>query len=308
MDSPKLIRLALLSALAAAALAGCGDDGGDGSTAPALDELARYAPTEAAAITFVDFAAAREELELPDGADALDFDALQSVNVEDPTPEAQLVEAAVLAMPSLTSFVVTFEEDPNADVFDGAAITGALNTIGEGFPMTVIHTEQPFSEIADGLVELGWTQEGSTVTKEGERFEQVADAGDGIVVVGNNGAAADAVAAEAEGPTALVDLLEPADQPIAAAANGIPDDCITTLGGWENAELTEGTLRFAFDSEASAENFDLDELNESLRITAEEPAVDGETAEIAFTSEQDGPAVSRTRVMLTRFVSGYDCG
>ncbi len=128
--------------------------------------------------------------------------------------------------------------------------------------MTVIHTEQPFSEIADGLIELGYTEEGSAVTQEGERFEQVADAGDGIVVIGNNGAAADAVAADSEGPTALLDLLEPADQPIAAAANGIPDDCVTALGGWENAELTEGTLSFVFDSEASAENFDLEELNE----------------------------------------------
>jgi hypothetical protein len=210
--------------------------------------------------------------------------------------------------PPLTSFVITFEKDPNAEVFDGTAIKAAINTIGTGFPMTILETDQPFSEISDGLTELGWTADGSTLTKEGERFEQVADAGDGIVVIGNNGAAAVAVANKGEGPTNLVDLLETADQPIAAAANGVPDDCITTLGGWENAQLTEGTLRFVVDGGADAESFDLDQLGESLRLTTEDPEVDGDTAEISFTSEEGGPATSRTRVMLTRFVTGYDCG
>ena len=145
--------------------------------------------SDAAAITFADLAQARVQLGLPADADALSFEALQGTDIRDPTPEAALVEAAVLSMPPLTSFVVTLEEDPAAEVFDGTAITGAINTIGEGFPMTILKTDQPFSEIADGLTALGYTEEGSTLTKEGERFEQVADAGDGIVVIGNNGAA-----------------------------------------------------------------------------------------------------------------------
>jgi hypothetical protein len=38
-----------------------------------------------------------------------------------------------------------------------------------------------------------------------------------------------------------------------------------------------------------------------------EPSVDGEAAQVPFTTDIKPPG-SRVRVMLTRFVSGYDCG
>ena len=91
-------------------------------------------------------------------------------------------------------------------------------------------------------------------------------------------------------------LLEPADEPIAAAANGIPDDCIVALGGWENSDLTAGILRFEIDGGYSRPSaFDTAELEEALGITAEDPEIDGETAEIAFTTTEDGPPGSRVR-------------
>ena len=67
-------------------------------------------------------------------------------------------------------------------------------------------------------------------------------------------------------------------------------------------------IGFVVDGGASADGFDLDQLGESLRITPEEPTVDGDTADINFTAEEGGPATSRVRVMLTRLDSGYDCG
>ena len=182
-----------------------------------LDELARFTPTDAAAITFVDFAAAREQLGLPADADALVVRRARGRRPREPDARG----AAGRGRGARDASADELRRHASRRIRPLRSSTAprsrrAVNTIGEGFPMTVIHTEQPFSEIADGPDRARLHRGGSTVTQEGERFEQVADAGDGIVVIGNNGAAADAVAAdEATGPTALLDLLEPADQPIA---------------------------------------------------------------------------------------------
>jgi hypothetical protein len=310
MYSANLVRLAALAAATMLALAGCGDASSDDPAEPqALDQLSQYVPADAPALTFVDYAAARDQLGLPADADALNFEVLRNSDPDDPTPEAQLVEAGILGMPSLTSFAQTLSVDPASAEFDGGKITAAVNTLGDGFPMTLIVTSQPFSEIADGLTKLGYRTEGQVLVKEGERFEQVADAGDGVILIGRNEAPADALAAKAGGPTNLLGLLTPADQPLQAAGSGVPDNCVTSLGGWENAQTTEGVLRFTIDGGASVDNFDLDQLNLALGINADEPTVDGDTAEIAFTTDDGGgPPRSRVRVLLTGFASGYDCG
>jgi len=309
MDSPKLIRLALLSALAAGAITGCGDDD-EPAAPPPLEQLGTYLPADAPVITFVDLAEARAQLGLPADADALDFDAYEDFDADDPTPEQQLVETAVLGMPSLTSYVQTLEEDPASAEFDGSKITAAVNTIGDGYPMTIIVTTQPFEEIAEGLTALGWRTEGDVVVKEGERFEQVADGGDGVVIIGRNEIAADVLADEPGGPTELFELLSPADQPVQAAVTGNPfDECVATIGGWENAALDEGVLRFglADDQQADVESITTEELDETDTFDMGEPSVDGTFAEIPFTSPEDGPPGSSLRAFLTRFASVYDC-
>lgn len=309
MQTSKLIRLALLATIATLGLAGCGDED-EPDAPPALEQLGRYLPADAPVITFVDLAQAREQLELPADADALDFEVLKGSDVSDPTPEVQLLEAAILGMPSLTSFAQTLEEDPASAEFDGSQITAAVNTIGDGYPMTLIVTSQPFEEIADGLTALGWRTEGDVVIKEGERFEQVADGGDGVVIIGRNEIAADVLADEPGGPTELFELLAPADQPVQAAAAGNPsDDCLAAVGGWENAALTEGVVRFglADDQQADAEAIVTDELEEGLSFDTGEPTVDGAYGEIPFTAPEDGPPGSRIRAFLTRFASIYEC-
>jgi hypothetical protein len=260
-------------------------------------------------LTFVDYAQAREQLGLPDDADALDFEAFQDSDLDDPTPEAQLVETGVLGMPSLTSYVQTFEEDPASALFDGGQVTAAVNGLGDGYPMTIIKTGQPFSEIADGLTELGWRTEGDVLIKEGERFEQVADAGDGVVIIGRNEAAADALDAPG-GPTGLLELLAPADQPVQAGATGNPsDECVSAVGGLENAALDEGVVRFGIgEGDVDADAITTEELAEGLGFETGEPAADGSYGEIPFTAAADGPPGSRIRAFLTRFASIYDCG
>jgi hypothetical protein len=309
MSFASLVRVTLLTLAAALILGGCGDSEGGTSSTPGIDAFARFFAADSPVISYVDLAEVRDQLGLPADADSLDFAALKNEDTDDPGPDAQLIEAAIIGMPSLTSFVQTLQEDPASQQFDGSQIDAAANTLGDDGPLTVVHTSQPFGDIADGLKELGYRPEGNLLTKEGERIEQVADAGDGFVLIGRNTAPRDAVEAQAGAPDDLLSLLEPADQPIQQAATGAPGNCVTALGGWENAQTTEGVLAFKVNGGADAEAFDTTQLERSLGLEAEEPTTDGDTAQIAFTSdEQGGPPGSRVRVMLTRFATGYDCG
>jgi hypothetical protein len=307
MSLVSLVRVMLLTIAAALLLAGCGEEGEGTSSTPGIDQFARFFGADAPVVSYVDLAEARDQLGLPADADALDFGALKGEDVSNPSPEAQLVEASVIGMPSLTTFVQTLSEDPAAQQFDGSGIDAAANTLGDDGPLTIIHTSQPFGEIADGLTKLGYRPEGNLLTKEGERFEQVADGGDGFVLIGRNTAPRDAVEAQAGEPDNLVSLLEPADQPIQQAAQGVPDDCVTALGGWENAQLSEGVLRFDLADGSSADVLDVNELEHGLSIQADDPEENDGYAEVAFTRAADGPPGSSVRAMLTRIGAGYTC-
>ncbi len=307
MSLVSLVRPLVLALVAALALAGCGDSGDDTRPTPGADAFAHFLGADAPVVSYVDYAQAREQLGLPADADPVDIDAIKNSDPNNPTPEAQLVEAGVIGLPSLTTFVETLNVDHAAEQFDGGAIDAAANTLTDDGPLTIVHTTQPFSEIADGLEGLGYRADGTVLTKEGEPFEQVADGGDGFIVIGRNQAAADAVAAQTAGPSDLLSLLEPADQPIQQVAGGIRDDCVTALGGWENAQTTAGVLAYRVDGGADADAFDTGELDHSLGLDSAEPTTDGDTAQVPFTTDADPPG-SRVRIMLTRFVSGYDCG
>jgi hypothetical protein len=111
------------------------------------------------------------------------------------------------------------------------------------------------------------------------------------------------------GPTELLELLAPADQPVQSGTSGNPsDECISTVGGWENAALEEGVVRFGLsDGDVDAEAITTDELEEGLGFETGEPTADGAYGEIPFTSDPEGPPGSRIRAFLTRFASIYDC-
>jgi hypothetical protein len=307
MSIVSLVRVTLLTAAAALILAGCGDSGEGASSTPGADAFAHFLDADAPLVTYVDLAQARDQLGLPADADTLDFDSLKNEDTGDPSPEAQLVEAAIIGMPSLTSFVQTLHEDPASQQFDGSKIDAAANTLGSDGPLTIIHTSQPFGDIADGLIKLGYRPRSNLLTKEGERIEQVADAGDGFVLIGRNTAPRDAVEAQPGGPDELMSLLAPADQPIEQAANGADGSCVERLGGWENAALSEGVLRFELAAGSSADVIDTKELEQGLGIAADEPVDSDGYAEVAFTATADGPPASRVRAMLTRIGTGYAC-
>src|SRR5689334_11926348 len=119
MSVVSLVRVTLLTLVAALALAACGDSGEGTSSTPGVDAFAHFFKSDAPVVSYVDLAEARDQLGLPADADALDFEALKGEAINNPSPDAQLIEAAVIGMPSLTTFVQTLSEDPASQVFDG---------------------------------------------------------------------------------------------------------------------------------------------------------------------------------------------
>src|SRR5688500_390140 len=105
MAPGRVAPLALLACTAALA-AGCGSD----SPSSEPGELAGSLPGDPMCVSYMDFDAAKEALGLPDDADPVDFDALESL--DDPTPAGELVHAASNALPHAgEAFSVTFEAD-----------------------------------------------------------------------------------------------------------------------------------------------------------------------------------------------------
>jgi hypothetical protein len=285
----------------AAVVAGCG--GGDGGS-----DLAQYLPADTPLLTQVDLGQAREQLELPDDADALDFEAALEGEFDPDSPEGTLLTAALIGMPPLTGALQTFEDDPVSAAFDGTAISAAATTLSEGGSVTAIRTGQSFDDLASALEPEGYERDGDALVNDEQRLTEIADAGDGILLLAEGSAtASDAAADPPGGPTELIELLEPADEPIAQGVTSHEEDCITAYGGWENATFSSGTISVALDREADTADVDAGQLEDASSITLEEPTADGETVNIGFSADRD-PPTSLIRALVNQFGSGlYSC-
>jgi hypothetical protein len=295
-------RIALaLSAAAALALPGCG--GGEPS------DLAEYFPAAAPLYSTVDLAAAREELGLPDDAEALPFQAMIDQEFELDSPEGQLMVATQLGAPQLALSVQTLQLDPVTETFDDTAITAAATAPTEDGILTAIQTDQDFDDLADGLGAEGYERDGDTLTNADAEIQEVASAGDGIVLFSDRtGVAGEAASDPPGGPAELLDLLAGADQAIAQAGTGLGDTCVVAFGGWENPQGTEGAIRIEVDGTADAERVDLDALGEGGdTLDLGEPSVDGSTIEVPFTAESDQGAFAIRALIQTTFGDVYDC-
>jgi hypothetical protein len=308
---------------------GCG--GEDAPPDEPIDELAHYLPGgDSGLLAFADVAAAREQLGLPADADALAFELLADQDYDPKSPEARLLESATLAMPnfSVVSRSVTYTVPAGTDLdrvrpdlpppkptsfteaFDGRAIAAAVtggSTDGPRGALTAIRTSQPFDELADALAKHGYQRQGDVLSKPGADTNEVADAGDGVVVLSSKDAsAADAVADPGGGPAAALALLEPADEPIAMAFVG-PDECVTGYGGWQNASASSGAFAITIDGAAELERVQLDGFEKFSGTEVGEPSVDADMVEVPFRDR--GKAVaSPIRNLQVSFGRGlYDC-
>lgn len=305
------MRTLFRSALAAAvlALAGCG--GGD---APAPDEspaagLTDYLPAEPFVVAVVDVDEARSELGLEADADATAIERFAE-DLEPGDPEYELVQGTAAGLPPIAYFAQAFENDPVIAALDGTAISAAASNQDdpEG-PVAVVRTSQGFDELAETLAEDGYQRDGDALVNSEARVTEVADAGDGVIVLSGKGASAVDLAAEPPGGPAELDaVLEPSGGAVRQAAVGLDDGCQTAFGGSERADGDSGVLRMSLDRPADADRVDLKPLR-NAGIDPGEPAVDSKTVEIPFEADGGAPPGTINRVTASfAFADLYDCG
>ncbi len=177
----------LLPALACTlAIAGCGsDDSGESGDSGAAGgappgELAALVPEGAfSKIAEADFAGARKALDLP-----VDFDPRDGLDASG--PERRFSEAVLPTIP----FYVGPQPIPVGKVLDGGLIQSAAAE-GEGgaSEVIVVRTDQPFEQIAAGLVEAGYKRRGRILNYTGDvndvRYPEVvaADGDESLIAI-----------------------------------------------------------------------------------------------------------------------------
>jgi hypothetical protein len=251
-----------------------------------------------------------DQLGLDANADATDVASITNGDVTLDDPEGELVVATGIGLPPVSAFFSTLKADPVIAALDGTQITAAVSNQSdpEG-QVEALRTDQPFASIAETLVKQGYERKGGTLSKPGAPISEVADAGDGVIVLSGGGSYSAAELADSPpgGPEPLVSLLEPPGDPI-AIAGALTGGCMTAFGGREKADASGGTLRMRIDGGPNVDNLDLTPL-EQVGITAGTPTVDGDVIEAPFEAKpQPGGNPIGQALATLQPDQLYDCG
>ncbi len=164
----------------AAGLASCSDSPVDNAAAKPA-ELARYLPEDSTFIQTVDVARAREELDLPEDANALPR---SNKTIPRPkSPEATLFRVTSNAYPDVIEVFTAEFNGRGATPLDGTLIRAAA---GESRGVSIVSTAEPIEDVERKLELAGYSLEGKIFVAgdetpdEASRF--VADAGSGRIV------------------------------------------------------------------------------------------------------------------------------
>jgi hypothetical protein len=300
----------LVGAALAVGAIGCGGDATPDERP--IDVVSRYLPAASpGVVVFADLAAARDQLGLPPDADALHFQLLAEEDYDPDSPRARLLQAARAGIPALPLSGRTLQPGAVAAALDGTAITAAATGSGKGAPrgtLIAIRTSQPLDELAGALEKEGYERDGNVVSKPGAQVNEIADAGDGVFVLSTGEASADAIADPGGGPAAALALLRPADGVVADGIAGLPDDCVTGYGGWEDARSASGVFRVATAGPADVERVELHRFEAFTDVTLGAPSAEGNAFEVPFTGGGEAGA-SPVRDLISGSLGRglYDC-
>jgi hypothetical protein len=298
------------------AISGCGDDE-NGGDRPDRAELLDHVPSvEGGALAYADFATAKEQLGLPEDADVADF-----TTGDDPANvgRERLADTAAWLLHYLTNPQPT----PLRKAIDHGAIGAAANNVDDGGSgVSVIRTSQSFDDIARALGRSGYERDGDVLESKSppgpsRLYRVLADAGDGVIVLGfERRAVEDAVAGSAGSDNLARALLEGVDGvargSIATVVDSTSLDCVRGLAVGESFDRETADLRIEIDGEASADRFRLPELRERPRLEYGEPEVEGGvlTVEIVGGRDPDVPGVELPLDLLTAALKPsriYEC-
>lgn len=261
--------------------------GGEGDESDLVDRL----PADTVTASYVDLEALREQLGLPEDADP------SEVDITDQSDESQdLLQLQGAVAMVLQNLSVPGSEDPINAALDGGQITAAARGNGTGtaeeppVTLTVIKTDQSFDDIAAGLEDEGFEEKDSVLeSEEAPTYNVVADAGDGVVVLGDERDAVEtAVADEGEAP-AVADLLDEVEGAQRTATVFEDSECVTSIVTGADADPLEGEMVLNVDGEADEDNFD-DAATVGFGIELEDPEFDGDTVRVAFTAGEEAQA------------------
>lgn len=231
-------------------------DGSVNNAATKPAELARYLPEKTRFIQAVDVARAREELGLPEDANAAPTNnKLGRPN----SPQSRLFEVTSNAFPTVSEAYLTEFKARGSSPLDGTLIRAAAD--GEGLDagrMTIVSTAEAFEDVAAKLELTGYDRNGS-IYVAGKRTPEtaatiVADAGDGRVVFADERAAANEVLdrfAEDADPGPVAEALQAVNGTVrlAVAAERGSASCVTEFAASQSSPGTRAIVALEIEGE-----------------------------------------------------------
>ncbi|MDQ2675709.1 MAG: hypothetical protein M3Y34_02785 [Actinomycetota bacterium] len=255
-------RAALASAIviAAAGLAACDAEQKEANAAANAVELARYLPEDTEFLRTVDVVRARDELELPEEANAL-----PTSNKTFPrpgSPEATLFKVTSGAYPDVSAVFAADFNGRGASPLDGTLIRAAA---GGGQGVSIVSTAEPIDDIDRKLELAGYSLEGRFYEAGDETPEAasrfVADAGNGRIVFAAELRYAREVLRRIRNeaaPGRAAEALEPASGSVRlAVTNREKRDCVTAFAAAMEATSEGAALALIIDGDKpEPERFD----------------------------------------------------
>lgn len=214
------IALALASATGFAACS----EGEVNNTASDPIELARYLPENVTLIQTIDVVEARQELGLPDDANA----APTSSQIRKPdSPQARLFALTSRAFPVVRDAYLMGLDARGASPLDGSLILAAAGATGSG-AVSIVSTSEPFDDVAAKLETSGYRQQRNLYLAGPRAVENasgvVADGGSGRVIF----------AADERLATKVMDRMSEEAEP------GVTAEALQAVNGSVRLATTEG--------------------------------------------------------------------
>jgi hypothetical protein len=231
--SPSWTRAALASLLIAPlAFTACDSETQETNEAANAVELARYLPADAKFVQTVDVIRARDELDLPEDANALPTSGKTFPRPR--SPETQLFEITSNAYPDVSEAFAGQFSGRGASPLDGTLIRAAA---GSSDGVSIVSTSEPLDDVERKLKLAGYSLQkkvfvaGSETPEAASKF--VADADSGRFVFADELSAAQEVVRRARkdaSPGHAAEALEPASGSVRLAMTN-PDkrSCVTAL-------------------------------------------------------------------------------
>ena len=293
---------------------GCGGSDDDPAEGADVADLTAALPADGLQFAASDLVSLREELGLPADADPATFPGRGEEASED---EFDLFTATAQSLPHVRAAATALldpQEDPVVASIDHGQVSAAARATGDFGELVLMTTAQPFDEIAAALEDEGFSQDGDVwVPRKGAEPVtggapwQVADGGDGRVVLAPERAAIDAALGDEPEGSPAKDLLGAVSGSVRFATDlQGGDSCLEVIAGGENPGTHEGEI--VIEPTEAPDPARAGEAQETEGVSVEEAEIDGDLVRFPFTADAKAPGLGLDRLARSLAVADfYDC-